>query len=70
VECNWKMKLEKKKDISEYLIDIKKKGFRCLKCGNEWIPRKKNSLPRVCPKCRSYKWDEPKEIRLELPDIK
>lgn len=27
----------------------------CLKCGHEWLPRKKN--PLMCPRCKNYYWD-------------
>ena len=46
------------KDIDEFLIDVKKKGYRCLRCGHEWIPRKKNGKPQTCPKCRNRYWDK------------
>ena len=39
-------------------IEITVKGYRCERCGHEWIPRKK---PRQCPKCKSAYWDVPKE---------
>jgi len=57
------MKIEKKVDIADYLIEIKKKGFRCLRCGNEWEPRKKKHKPQTCPKCRTRYWDKPKKIK-------
>ena len=28
----------------------------CLRCGHSWIPRL-NKEPRICPKCKSYKWN-------------
>lgn len=33
--------------------------FKCQKCGHEWIPR----VPEVvmCPKCKTYKWNEPQK---------
>ena len=30
----------------------------CLKCGYKWHPR--GIKIYLCPKCHSYKWDEPK----------
>jgi predicted Zn-ribbon and HTH transcriptional regulator len=27
------------------------------KCGNKWFP-KSDKLPKCCPKCKSYKWNE------------
>ncbi len=31
----------------------------CERCGHKWVPR--ISDPRVCPSCKHYKWDIPKE---------
>ncbi len=28
----------------------------CNKCGYSWIPLN-NKPPKVCPKCKSYKWN-------------
>jgi predicted Zn-ribbon and HTH transcriptional regulator len=48
---------------------IKVDGFRCEKCGWEWIPRRKE-YPRCCPnvKCHVVTWDKPrnKEKRLKV----
>ncbi len=30
---------------------------RCEKCGAEWITRKAE-VPKLCPKCKSGKWNE------------
>lgn len=30
----------------------------CQQCGHEWSPSV--SAPKVCPRCKSYKWNEPK----------
>jgi predicted Zn-ribbon and HTH transcriptional regulator len=35
-------------------------GFRCERCGHEWVPRDKSQEPRVCPKCKSPYWDRPR----------
>src|SRR5260370_145696 len=38
-------------------------GYRCKRCGHEWLPRKPKSgedpsePPRICPKCKSPYWD-------------
>jgi predicted Zn-ribbon and HTH transcriptional regulator len=34
-------------------------GWRCERCGHEWLPRSKDT-PRVCPKCKSPYWDKPR----------
>jgi predicted Zn-ribbon and HTH transcriptional regulator len=34
-------------------------GARC-RCGHEWLPREVTGKPRVCPKCKSANWDQPK----------
>jgi predicted Zn-ribbon and HTH transcriptional regulator len=31
--------------------------LRCLRCGYEWDPLA--GPPKVCPKCKSYYWNEP-----------
>ena len=35
-------------------------GYRC-RCGHEWLSRKANKVPRVCPKCKSPNWDIPRQ---------
>lgn len=51
-------------------IIIKVPGYRCERCGHEWIARKprvgpaktkkgKPPKPRQCPKCKSAWWDVP-----------
>lgn len=52
----------KLKRIIEYMpeIIIKKKGWKCLKCGHEWLPKKnfnKNNPPIVCPNCNNPRWN-------------
>ena len=36
-------------------------GFRCERCGREWLPRKPwakgDPLPMVCPSCKSPYWN-------------
>jgi len=34
-------------------------GFKCDKCGHEWLPRREGYQPRSCPKCKSHYWDIP-----------
>jgi len=33
------------------------KGWKCQRCGHEWLPRKKEEKPVVCPKCKSPYWN-------------
>jgi predicted Zn-ribbon and HTH transcriptional regulator len=35
-------------------------GYRC-RCGHEWLSRK-GEEPTVCPKCKSPRWDKPRQI--------
>ncbi len=42
-------------------IKITVNGFRCERCGHEWIPREKKEYPKVCPKCKSPYWDIPRK---------
>ncbi len=37
-------------------------GYRCDRCGHEWIPRGASEQePRVCPKCKSPYWNRPRK---------
>ena len=36
-------------------------GYRCERCGHEWLPRDKEHAPKVCPKCKSPYWDRPRQ---------
>ena len=42
-------------------------GYRCSRCGHEWIPRI-DQYPTLCPKCKSPYWDKPKKINNEDKD--
>ena len=46
--------------MAKIKIKIVADGYRCERCGHEWVPRKANEHPRVCPKCKSPYWDRPK----------
>ena len=35
-------------------------GYRCERCGHEWLPRK-GEEPKVCPKCKSPYWNTPRK---------
>ena len=46
-------------------VPITVMGFRCERCGHEWIPRGgQDDEPRVCPKCRSPWWNRPKKAMM------
>jgi hypothetical protein len=47
------------------LVPITVMGYRCERCGHEWIPRGGNleEVPRVCPKCRSPYWNTPRKAK-------
>lgn len=34
-------------------------GFRC-RCGHTWLAKRPKERPRVCPKCKAVRWDQPK----------
>lgn len=41
-------------------IKIQVDGFKCERCGHEWIPRTKEQ-PIICPKCKSPYWNKPRK---------
>lgn len=45
-------------------------GYRCSRCDYKWVATKKRSIPRMCPKCKSLKWDEPVGIVILKPSVK
>ncbi len=40
-------------------------GWRCERCGHEWIPRKE-AEPTVCPKCKNPYWNRPRKNKSGL----
>lgn len=40
-------------------------GYECERCDWKWIPRDKNTKPKVCPKCKSAYWDRPRKGGIE-----
>lgn len=40
---------------------IKIDGFRCLRCGHEWLPRNITNEPVICPSCKSPYWNKPRQ---------
>lgn len=41
-------------------VPITVMGFRCDRCGHEWIPAEPLATPAECPACHSDGWDQPK----------
>ena len=41
-------------------VQITLLGWKCERCGHEWVPRKGDAHPKVCPHCKSPYWDKPK----------
>ena len=52
------------------IVEIKTKGFKCERCGHEWIPNDINTEPRVCPKCKSPYWNKPRIRPMEVREGK
>jgi len=40
-------------------MKIRVPQLTCLRCGHNWIPR--TSDVRICPKCKSARWDQKPE---------
>jgi predicted Zn-ribbon and HTH transcriptional regulator len=36
-------------------------GYRCERCGHEWLSRDDSKEPKVCPKCKTPYWNTPKK---------
>ena len=51
-------------------VPITVMGYRCERCGHEWIPRSFEANPRTCPKCKSPYWDRPRETRMTYEDFR
>ncbi len=48
------------------MAKVQLSGYRCERCGHEWLPRKQEEGkqqpdPRVCPKCKSPYWNTPRK---------
>jgi transcription initiation factor IIE alpha subunit len=51
-------------------VPITVMGFRCDRCGHEWVPRSEaGEEPRACPKCHSPLWNRPRSERLTENEI-
>ena len=43
-------------------IMISVEGYKCERCGHEWIPRTKiDKDPTICPGCKSAYWNKPRK---------
>lgn len=42
-------------------ISITVEGYKCERCEHEWIPRKKDKEPIICPNCKSPYWNIPRK---------
>lgn len=45
-------------------VPITVMGYRCERCGAEWIPPDFEQEPEECPTCFSKAWDKPKSPML------
>lgn len=45
-------------------VKITLQGYKCERCGHEWIPKGKET-PKVCPKCKSPYWNVPRKNKTE-----
>jgi len=43
-------------------------GFRCSRCGHEWVPREPEQQPQTCPKCKSPYWHKPRKTDVDLSE--
>lgn len=53
---------EEAKEVS-HRVKIEVDGFKCLRCGYEWVPRifkTKDEEPTICPRCKSPYWNKPR----------
>ena len=51
------------------MVKLRIPTLTCLRCDHHWIPRQADV--RLCPKCKSVRWDQPRLTRQGLrSDIK
>ncbi len=51
-------------------VPISVMGYRCERCGHEWVPRDSDGEPRVCPKCKSPYWNRPRKSATSYEDFR
>ena len=51
-------------EILPGMAKVKLDGFRCERCGHEWLPREKGQEPKVCPHCKSPYWNTPRKAKV------
>lgn len=44
------------------MVPITVMGYRCERCGGEWIPKDAAKEPVTCPKCKSPYWNRPRRV--------
>ena len=42
-------------------VPITVMGYRCERCGGEWVPKDAQKEPIACPKCKSPYWNRPRK---------
>ena len=52
------------------MAEITLRGYRCERCGHEWVPRLTGQMPTVCPKCKSPFWNRPRKDAAPTPKAK
>ena len=51
-------------------IPITVMGYRCERCGHQWIPRDFDRELPVCPKCKSPYWNRAKGAMMTYEDFR
>jgi predicted Zn-ribbon and HTH transcriptional regulator len=44
------------------MVPITLMGYRCERCGGEWVPQNLKREPVACPKCKSPYWNRPRKM--------
>jgi DNA-directed RNA polymerase subunit RPC12/RpoP len=53
-------------------VPITVMGFKCDRCGHEWVPRalEQEQEPKVCPGCKSAWWNKPRKTGITYEDFR